>query len=108
MFPLLTSPSAVSFRLSLTLLVFRRLANHPHYSLAVDDLALVTNFLYRCSYFHKSVLSSQLPVLSNCNCSCRPLASRGIIIICSGTQSDRDSDRKEKVRPRLCRPAICV
>src|SRR6202166_2156664 len=47
--------------LSLTLFVFRILANHPHYSLAVDDLALVANFLYRCSYFHNqfSVLSCQ-------------------------------------------------
>jgi len=32
--------------LSLTLLVFRILADHPHHTLAVDDLALVANFLY--------------------------------------------------------------
>src|SRR5437868_2038530 len=54
--------------LTLTLFVFRVLADHPHYSLAVDDLALITNFLDRCSYLHNPVLSSQLPVLSNCNC----------------------------------------
>jgi len=29
----------------LTLLVFRVLADHPHYSLAVDDLALIANLL---------------------------------------------------------------
>jgi hypothetical protein len=43
--------------------MLRVLANHPHYSLAVDDLAFVANFLYRCSYLHNSVSNSQLPVL---------------------------------------------
>jgi hypothetical protein len=38
---------------ALALFVFRVNANHPHHTLAVDDLALVTNFLYRRSYFHK-------------------------------------------------------
>jgi hypothetical protein len=72
MIPLLTQLSAISRQLSgkaiaqplsLTLLVFRRLADHPHYSLAVDDLALVTNFLYRCSDFHDSASNSQLPAI---------------------------------------------
>src|ERR1700691_200200 len=44
--------SKLEAALSLTLLMFRVLADHPHHTLAVDDLALVTNFLYRCSYFH--------------------------------------------------------
>jgi len=34
------------FLLSLTLLVLGVLADHPHHTLAVDDLALVANFLY--------------------------------------------------------------
>src|ERR1039458_9575765 len=84
MIPLLLAvscqPSALSncnpFYLALTLLVFRVLADHPHYSLAVDDLALVANLLNRCSYLHKPVLSSQLSVLSDCNC--RSLASLGM------------------------------
>jgi len=38
--------------LPLALFVFRDDADHPHYTLAVDDLALVANLLYRCSYFH--------------------------------------------------------
>jgi hypothetical protein len=42
--------------LPLALFVFRDDADHPHYTLAVDDLALVANFLYRCSYFHKPSL----------------------------------------------------
>src|ERR1017187_1101140 len=44
--------------LPLALFVFRVDADHPHHTLAVDDLALVTDFLYRCSYFH---ISSQFP-----------------------------------------------
>jgi hypothetical protein len=32
--------------LSLPLFVFRILANHPHHTFAVHDLALVTNLLY--------------------------------------------------------------
>src|SRR5580704_1607465 len=39
--------------LALPLFVFRVYADHPHHTLAVDDLALVTDLLYRCSYFHK-------------------------------------------------------
>src|ERR1700733_15838286 len=34
-----------SYPLSLTLLVFCSFADHPHYAFAVNDLALVTNFL---------------------------------------------------------------
>src|SRR6266446_5142377 len=48
--------------------MFRVLADHPHYSLAMDDLALIANLLNRCSYLHNSVLTSQSPVLTNCNC----------------------------------------
>src|SRR6202011_963802 len=44
--------------LALALLVFRVDADHPHYAFAVDDLALVTNLFYRCSYFHNG---SQFP-----------------------------------------------
>jgi len=42
--------------------MFRVDADHPNHTLAVDDLALVTNFLYRCSYFH---ISSQFSVLGS-------------------------------------------
>ena len=38
--------------LSLPLLVFRVDANHTHHSLAVNDFALVTHFLYRSPNFH--------------------------------------------------------
>jgi len=38
--------------------MFRVNADHPYHTLAVDDLALVTDFLYRCSYFHNFKLSS--------------------------------------------------
>src|SRR5258706_9508450 len=41
--------------LALALFVLRILANHPHHSVARDDLALVTHFLNRCAYFHNSV-----------------------------------------------------
>src|SRR5580658_1980936 len=34
----------------------------------MDDFALVANLLYRCSYFHRPVLNSQLSAQSNCNC----------------------------------------
>src|SRR5215470_1835275 len=39
-------------QLPLPLLMFRVLADHPHHTAAVNDLALVTDFLYRCSYLH--------------------------------------------------------
>jgi len=41
--------------LALALFMFWVHADHPHYTLAVDDLALVTNLLNRCSYLHNSV-----------------------------------------------------
>src|SRR5260370_31128256 len=47
---------AIVLLFPLSLLVFRILANHPHHTFAVDDLALIANLLYRCPYFHKSVL----------------------------------------------------
>src|SRR6266436_2826900 len=46
---------------TLTLFVLGIFADHPHYTLTVDDLALVTNFLYRCSYFH-NLLSRKIHV----------------------------------------------
>src|SRR5579863_6836789 len=52
---------------SLSLLVFRILANHPHHTLAVDDLALVANFLHRCPYFHKPVLGRSSLVVRQTN-----------------------------------------
>jgi hypothetical protein len=42
------------YSLTLALLVFRSFADHTHHTLAVDDLALIADFLYRCSYFHKN------------------------------------------------------
>jgi hypothetical protein len=38
--------------LSLALLVFRVLADHTNHPAAVDDLALATNLLYRCTDLH--------------------------------------------------------
>src|SRR5215472_15783508 len=38
--------------LSLPLFMLRIYADDPHHALAVDHLALVTNFLYRCAYLH--------------------------------------------------------
>src|SRR5262249_21247648 len=40
--------------LSLALFVLGIYADHAHHTLAMDDLALVTNFLYRRSDFHNS------------------------------------------------------
>src|SRR6185437_13421732 len=50
--------------LSLTLFMLRVLADHTHHTLAVDDLALIANFLYGCSDLHIqfSVLSFQFSV----------------------------------------------
>src|ERR1700736_2645734 len=45
-------PSLLAPGLALALFVFRVDADHPHYAFAVDDLALITNLFYRCSYFH--------------------------------------------------------
>src|SRR5262249_16561418 len=38
--------------LSLTLFMLGVLADHTHHTTAMDDLALITNLLYRCSYLH--------------------------------------------------------
>jgi hypothetical protein len=46
--------------LPLALFVFRVDTDHPHHTFAVNDLALVTDFLYRRSYFHKPTLSCRL------------------------------------------------
>src|SRR5258706_5418393 len=99
------SVRATSNPLTLTLFVFRVLADHPHYSLAVDDLALIANFLDRCPDLHKSVLTSQLSVTATADPSLRS-GWQITKATCSGTQSARDSDRTEKVRPRLYLPAI--
>src|ERR1035437_4798663 len=88
----------------LALFVFRVFADHPHYSLAVDDLALVANLLYRRSYFHNSSCSAG--VLAGCPAGVSPAVPHNAI--CSGTRFARDSDRREKVRPRLCLPAVSV
>src|SRR5712675_976197 len=87
-------PKAVS---ALALFVFRVDADHPHHTLAVDDLALVTNFLYRCSYFHK--LSSQLSAFSRQQNPLRP--------IYNDKQFFRDSNRRAKAPPRLCHREGC-
>src|SRR6266850_2753904 len=50
--------------LALTLLVLRILADHPHHTLAVDDLALIANFFDRCSNFHKPAFSLQPSAVS--------------------------------------------
>jgi hypothetical protein len=42
----------LSSSLSLALLVFGVLADHPHYAAPVDHLALVANLLYGCPDFH--------------------------------------------------------
>jgi hypothetical protein len=42
----LTSLSGAVRLLALALLVLRVLADHPHHTAAIDDLALVTDFLY--------------------------------------------------------------
>jgi len=44
--------------------MFRVNANHPHHTLAMDDLALVANLLYGRSYFHKPAFSCQLSAVS--------------------------------------------
>src|SRR6185369_5169086 len=45
--------------------MFGILADHPHHTFAVDDLALIANFLYRCSYLHNPVLSSPFSVIAD-------------------------------------------
>src|SRR5580698_2795021 len=81
--------------LALALFMFRNHANHPHHTLAVDDLALVANFLNRCAYFHKS------PAFS------RQLSAFSKTFTCICTQFFRDSGRMEKAPRPLCLPAEC-
>jgi hypothetical protein len=57
-------PKAKGDFLALPLFVFRVDADYPHHTLAVDNLALVTDFFYRCSYFHKPAFSRQLLAVS--------------------------------------------
>src|SRR5690349_359353 len=45
--------------------MFGILADHPHHTFAMDDLALIANFLYRCSYLHNPVLSSAFSVIAD-------------------------------------------
>src|SRR5580692_2593655 len=87
--------------LALALFVFRVDADHPHHTLAVDDLALVTDFLYRCSYFHKS--SFQPSALSRQ----KDHPTEQATFIYSDIQFCRDSNRRVKVPPRPCRRAGC-
>ena len=70
---------APSIPLPLSLFVFRVHANDAHDALAMHDLALVTNFLNRCSDFHKTS-------------------------ICICTRSGLASDRMAKARRRPCLP----
>src|SRR5258706_2960418 len=103
--------SQLEAALSLTLLMFGILANHPHHTLALDDLALIANFLYRCSNFLNQfpLPSSQLSVFSFQQLQLQtPRFARddNLQTTCSDTQSARDSGRKAKARPRLCLPAI--
>jgi hypothetical protein len=44
--------------LTLPLLVLGILANDHHTALALDDLALLTDWFYRCSYFHCRLISA--------------------------------------------------
>src|SRR5258708_40250555 len=79
--------------LSLALLVLRVDANYPHHAAPVDHLAFVTNLFYRCPNFHK--LCS--PMLPN-------FVGPRALVIYSGTQSARASNRTAKAPLRLCLP----
>ena len=50
-----------NLQLTLPLLVFGIHTDNAHDTLAVHDLALVTNFLNRCSYFHNLFVSVNDP-----------------------------------------------
>jgi hypothetical protein len=67
--------------LTLALLVLRVDANHAHHPAPVNDLALVADFLYRCTNFH--LLRPSAPPRS----------------LCTGTRSARASDRRAKAPP---------
>jgi hypothetical protein len=64
---------------ALALFVFRNDADHPHYTLAVDDLALVANLFYGCSYFH-TVLGSQFSVIQPRRLSLRDYLDRELFV----------------------------
>src|ERR1700682_6533646 len=74
-------------KLSLALLVLRVVANNAHYTAPVDDLALVANFLYRCSDFHFDA-------------PCPALLFRGPTCTCK--RFGHASNRMGKVLPPLC------
>src|SRR5579863_7577176 len=54
-------PKAKGDFLPLALFVFRVDADHPYHAFAVDDLALVANLLYRCSYLHNLLVLTTPP-----------------------------------------------
>jgi hypothetical protein len=43
--------------LALTLFVFGVFADHPDHPFAFDDLTLIANLFYGCSYFHRFYFS---------------------------------------------------
>jgi len=42
-------------------------ANHSHNTVALHDLAVTADFLYRCSYFHFSFLAAPIARVPLCN-----------------------------------------
>src|SRR5579872_3470703 len=96
-------------------------ADHAHHPSAVNDLALITNFLYRCPYFHKnrpwSLVVRRWPTATRfqplassnllCLLACSKLAVRNSLLTYTDTQFCRDSDRKARARQRLCPRAEC-
>src|SRR5215471_8247705 len=75
--------------LTLSLLVLRVLADHPHDALPPDDLALVADLLHRRPDFHDPAVSSY-PALT-----------------CTGRRSARGSDRKGTAPRARGLPAGC-
>src|SRR5581483_5767011 len=57
-----STPAMRAMTLPLPLLVLRVFADHAHHAAAVDDLALVANFLYRCPNLHKNRSRFSFPV----------------------------------------------
>jgi hypothetical protein len=51
-------------QLTLTLLVLGIFADHAHNPAAADDLALITNLLYRCPYLHKFSVPCQFSAVN--------------------------------------------
>ncbi len=54
----------VGVPLALTLFMFRDFADHPHHTVAMNNLALIADTLDACSYFHDGCLYSKLRVRS--------------------------------------------